>query len=197
MAAFLRDPGVDPVASCLADVPRPEFVLPQDVIVIPSIFEIHFWEVGYTQAEHILFFASLVVFLVYIGYLLIAGLVRLVRRGQRPTPANPVARFGQPLAGLVALLYIGFSLALRSALDSTATTTRLLLRFGLPVGYWPVFIIPWVAVILTAVLVVFAVLAWVRRYWLLPRRILFTLVALAAAAFATLAAYWGLLVLPF
>ena len=72
-----------------------------------------------------------------------------------------------------------------------------LVRFGLPADYWPAFTILWVAVILTLVLVVFALLAWVRRTWSLPRRLLFTLVTLAAVAFTSLAAFWGLLVLPF
>ena len=108
-----------------------------------------------------------------------------------------MARYGQPLAGLVGLLYVGFSLALRSAMSTTNATTPLLLRFGLPADYWPAFTILWVAVILTLVLVVFALLAWVRRTWSLPRRLLFTLVTLAAVAFASLAAFWGLLVLPF
>ncbi len=196
MAAFLRDPAVDPDASCLADLPGPEFVLPQDVMILPGAFEIHFWEVGYTRAEQYLFFTCLILFLAYIVFLLIAGVVRLLRRGKRPTPANPAARYGQPLAGLVALLYIVFSFALRSALNTTGATARLLLRFGLPAGYWPLFILLWVAAILTVVLVIVALLAWMRRYWSLPRRLLFTLVTLAAVAFAGLAAYWGLLHLP-
>ena len=197
MAAFLRDPAADPDTSCLADLLAPEFVLPQDVIILPSIFEIHFWEVGYTQAEQYLFFACQILFLAYVVFLLMAGIVQLVRRGQRPTPPSLAARYGQPLAGLVALLYTGFALALRSALGTTEASARLLLRFGLPAGCWPLFVILWLAVVLTVALVVVALLAWVRRFWSLTRRILFTLITLAAVAFAGLAAYWGLLVLPF
>ena len=56
---------------------------------------------------------------------------------------------------------------------------------------------PLAAALLTVVLVVFAVLAWVRHYWSVPKRLLFALVTLAALVFAGLGIYWGLLILPF
>jgi hypothetical protein len=60
-----------------------------------------------------------------------------------------------------------------------------------------VFFIPVIAAVLTAALVVIAILAWRRHYWSIPKRVLFSLVTLAAAAFTGLWAHWDMLTLLF
>jgi pimeloyl-ACP methyl ester carboxylesterase len=191
-AAFLNDPTTTPDAGCMADVPGPEFVLPQDIIIVPSVYELHHREIGYTQTEETLFLGSVLVLLVEIGFVVIAGIVLLVRRRRHPPSPDRVARFAHPLAGLIAVLNVGSSLAFRSALRATAAAAPYVLRFGLPTEYRPLLVVVLVAAILTAGLVIVAVLAWVRRYWSVAGRIFFSLVTAAAIVFAGLMGYWGL-----
>jgi hypothetical protein len=134
VAAFLNDPANEPDPGCMANVPGPEFVLPEDVAIAASVYEIHYGEIGYTSLEHSLFLACILVFIAEISYLVVAGIVRLVRRREPETQPDPIARFAHPLAGLVAMLNVGFSLALRSVLRSTAATASLALRFGGRIG---------------------------------------------------------------
>jgi pimeloyl-ACP methyl ester carboxylesterase len=195
LAAFLNDPTTAPDAGCMADVPGPEFVLSGEVTILPSIYEVHYGEVGYTKVEDRLFFGSLWVLTAGLAVLVIAGVVSLVRRQQRETRPDLIARLAYPLAGLVAVLYVGFFLVMRSVLRYLAATNGLALRFGLPVGYEALLIISTLAAVLTVVLVIFAVLAWVRGYWSLLGRVFFSLVTLAAAVLTGLMAYWGLLIL--
>jgi hypothetical protein len=197
IAAFLHDPTRDPDAGCIDEVPRPEFVRPQDVIVVPSIYEIHYGEVGYTAIENDLFFGSLLVLMAEIGFLVVAGILRLARRHKRATVPDRIVRFAHPLAGLVAVLNAGWSLALRSALRTTAATDPMMLRFGLPARYGPLFALPAFVAVMTAGLVVMAVLTWMRRSWSVVGRAFYTLVVLAAVVMTGLVAYWGLLTAAF
>jgi len=197
IAAFLNDPTVAPDAGCIAEMPGPEFVLPQDILIASSIYEIHYREIGYTLIEQGLFLGSLMVLILEIGFLIVAGTVRLVRRRERQTQPDLIVRFAHPLAGVVAVLTAGFSLALRSVLRHVAATDSMVLRFGVPTEYGPLFIIPLVTAVLTVGIFIFAVLAWARGYWSLPGRVFFSLVTLAAVVFAAIGAYWGLLTLLF
>jgi hypothetical protein len=58
-----------------------------------------------------------------------------------------------------------------------------------------VFVLAFVSVVLTVGVVVSAILTWWGRFWNVGRRIHYTLVALAALAFAWELLYWNLLVL--
>jgi pimeloyl-ACP methyl ester carboxylesterase len=193
MAAFLNDPTNRPDAGCIANVPGPEFALPEDVTVLPSIYELHYGEVGYTRIEDRLFVVSLWVLTAGPLIWVLAGVVSLVRRRGRESAPGLTERLAHPLASLVAILHLGFFLMMRSILRNLAATQRLVLNFGLPAGYEPVLIIPNVVALLTVALVVSAVLAWVRRYWSVLGRVFFTLVTLAAVVMTGLMAYWGLL----
>jgi hypothetical protein len=115
-------------------------------------------------------------------------------RHAHETPPDRIARLAQALAGLLAVVTIGFSLIMRSVLRSLAATNPMVLRFGLPAGYEPLLIIPTVAALLTVVLLIFTVLAWMRGYWSVLGRLFFTLVTLAALVFTGLMVTWGLLV---
>jgi pimeloyl-ACP methyl ester carboxylesterase len=194
MAAFLNDPGAAPDPSCIPEMPGPQFVLPEDVAILPSIYEIHYGQVGASRIEDMLFNGSLLVFGAEIAFLVIAGMVWLVRRRERDVRPDPIARFAHPLAGLAAVLCLAFSLVMRTVLRDLAATNRVVLRFGLPAEYGPPLNITTLIAVLTAVLVVFAALAWVRGYWSLLGRIFFSLVTLAALVFTGLMVYWGLLV---
>jgi hypothetical protein len=97
----------------------------------------------------------------------------------------------------VAVVNTGFVVALGMLLSSLDTTDPLLLYFGLPARYALLLLVPVLAALLTVVLVVLAVLAWVRCSWTVPRRVLLSAVTGAAVVLAGLMAYWGLLRLPY
>jgi hypothetical protein len=140
--------------------------------------------------------ACVLVFVVEIPYLIVAGIARLMRRGARPVPTERLSRLAHPLAGLVAVLNTGSVVALGVLLSTLDTTDPLLLYFGLPAAYAPLVLVPVLSAVLTVALVVLAVLAWMRRYWTVPKRVLLSAATLAAVVFAGLMAYWGLLRLP-
>lgn len=192
IAAFVDDPTTRPDASCMADVPAPEFVLPQDVIIASGIYEIHYREIGYSQHEENLFLGSLIVFMIGVVYAIIAGVVWWVRRKRHPTP-DRLALIAHLLAGVFGALNIGYSFALRAALRATAASAPNVLRFGLPVKYWPLFVVPPITALLSVVLIVFTFIAWRRQYWTVVGRIIFSLTTLAAIIFTGLLAHWGMI----
>jgi hypothetical protein len=70
---------------------------------------------------------------------------------------------------------------------STAQTV-----YGLPGWAHVLFVLPVVIAALSVGLLVFAILAWMRRFWSLPGRIHFSLVALSGLAFVVWLVYWNL-----
>jgi hypothetical protein len=198
VADFLNDPTVAPDASCIADVPRPDFVIPQDVTILPGIYraQLDVGEAPRSIPVLSVLLACVLVFLIEIGYLVAAGIARLVRRRARSVPMGRLERLAHPFAGLVAVIHTGFVAALGMLLSTLDTKEPLLLFFGVPSGYAPLLFVPVVAAVLTVALVALALLAWVRRYWRVPKRVLFSAVTGAAVALAGLMAYWGLLRLP-
>ena len=94
------------------------------------------------------------------------------------------------MTGLIDAL---FAAALAWLIAQTYAQQPRLGIFGLPPEAAPLFVAPWVAVALAAILVFLALLACVRRYWSLWGRVHFTLVVLAAAGFAWLVYQLGLM----
>ena len=69
-------------------------------------------------------------------------------------------------------------------------------RFGLPADYTPAYFLGGVSLALavfSGVLVILAAVSWVKRYWSLPRRIFFSLVAAVAVLFVVMIARWGMI----
>jgi pimeloyl-ACP methyl ester carboxylesterase len=103
------------------------------------------------------------------------------------------AGFARWLATVTLLLDLLFAAALVALIVLTSEQQPGLLVFGLPPKAAPLFVVPWIAVALTAGLVGFTFLAWKDGYWSLAGRVHFSLVAAAAAGFLWLLYYWGLL----
>jgi pimeloyl-ACP methyl ester carboxylesterase len=197
IAAFLDDPSSAPDTRCIADMPSPEFVLPQDIRVAPGLYPVVF-DIGKSSGlEDNLQMACLLVFLAEIGLLAIGGILQLVRHRERAMPRDGIARFAHPLAGLVAVLNVGLSVAVSAMVRTLADTNRLTLRFGVPAEYAPLFVIPVVAAILTLGLVITVVVVWVRGHRTVLERAFLSLVTLAAVVFVGLMVSWDLLTLPF
>jgi pimeloyl-ACP methyl ester carboxylesterase len=197
-AAFINDPLTEPDASCMADAPGREFVLPQDVLIMDglyrSLFEVSLGSPTGDPLLEAVFIASTLLFVAEVIYLVIAGIVRIVSPRRRSVSSDRITQFAHPLAGLVVLLNIVFFMGWSNFVyPEISSTIPIMLRFGVPVEYTPLFIFPVLAFILTLGLVIVAILAWMRRYWSMPGRIFFSLVTLAAIGFAGFMIRWDVL----
>jgi len=204
IADFLNDPGSTPGATCLSDARRPEFVLPQDIYIAPGVYHIiHDIEFSGPRGEPWLEAAAMVallIFLAEIGFVLITGIARRVRPRKGQAAPDPIARIAHPLAGLIAVLNSISPFVVTDINNYFLSTDPLVLRFGLSTAYPPVLhlaILVLAGTVLTVGLVIITPLAWVRRYWSIPSRVLFSLVTLAALFFVALMAHWDLLGLLF
>ena len=88
------------------------------------------------------------------------------------------------LCALNVLFLIGLGLIVSNTAD---------LAFGVPPLLTTLFALALVSAILTVGVVVSTILAWWGRFWSVGRRVHYTLVALAALAFAWELVYWNLL----
>lgn len=190
-AAFLDDPGKKPDLSCLETAPHPRFVLPDEIILAPAIYEIHYGELGYSMLEENLFLGSWLT-LIGSGLLaLIASVINLARR-RKPIPSAKGAWIAISLLIMSAITALFWGYALRFALQSVAASTSNILRFGLPARYWWLFVIVLLIGLMTIALIVMSVLTWKRSYWRMIGKIGFSLATLAAVIFCSVLARWGL-----
>ena len=204
IAEFLKDPASRPGAACVSDAPKPEFVLPQDIFIAPGVYRtLYDIDFGGPRGEPWLEAAAviaLLTFLAEIGFVLITGIVRLVRPGKSETSPDPIARIAHPLAGLVAGINTISPFVVTTVNNHFLSTDPLVLRFGLATAYPPVLhlaVLVLAGTVLTVGLAIITPLAWVRCYWTFPARVLFSLVTLAALFFVALMAHWDLLSLLF
>ena len=193
--AFLNDPTAVPDSSCMADVPGPSFILPDNVAIAPGFYNsINDIDMGNpdrgSPVLEILSGASLILFLLVIVYLLVAGAVRLIRRDK-----HPAARITSVLAGLTAVAGWALVILISEVNHNLSRTDWLILHFGLPLDYPPALatavLVP-VFVILTIGLLIATALDWRRRAGSVRRRAFFTLAAVAAILFAGLMIRWDL-----
>jgi hypothetical protein len=127
----------------------------------------------------------------FLSGLLVWPVAAAQRRGAQPAERTP--GFARWLAIMTGLIDVLFAAALVALMAQTYVRQPGLLVFGLPPEAAPLFVVPWVAAALVVVLVLLAVLAWVRGYWSVWGRVHFTLVVLAAAGFAWLVYQLGLM----
>jgi pimeloyl-ACP methyl ester carboxylesterase len=190
-AAFLDNPDKKLDLSCVETAPRPRFVLSNEVIIAPDIYEIHYGELGYSMLEENIFLGS---WLTLIGtglVALIAGLVKLVRRNNQQSPQDTTKRLAHPLLIILPVTTFIWGFALRYSLRSIAASTPNVLRFGLPDAYWWIFAIAILIGLMSLALTVITVLAWKRSYWSLHGRIAISATSLAAITISIMLGYWG------
>jgi CubicO group peptidase (beta-lactamase class C family) len=148
-----------------------------------------------TRNLHLLLFLSGT--LLFLGALIVWPIGFFAGRRKRPAAAQPTplpARLARWAAALFGLLW------LVSLLGLVSIFAEILPGFGVP-GVWfgippllnIVLALTYVLGGLALVILVFAVLAWVRRYWSLGRRIYYTLLALLALLLTWSLVYWNLL----
>jgi pimeloyl-ACP methyl ester carboxylesterase len=188
---FLENPDNKPDLSCVAIAPKPRFVLPNEIIIAPDMYEIHYGEIGYSMLEENLFMGSWMTLIGTGVIALIRSLIKLLRWNKQEAPQDTAKRLAQPLFIILPVTTLIWGFAFRSSLRSVAATTFNVLRFGLPAAFWWIFAVAILMGLMTLTLVVVTAMAWKRHYWLLLGRIAISITTLAAITFNSMLAYWG------
>jgi pimeloyl-ACP methyl ester carboxylesterase len=190
-AAFLDNPGAEVDLSCVETAPEPGFVLPDEIIIAPAVYEIHYGELGYSVAEENLFLLS---WLTLIGTGLVALgaiVIKLIRRRKQISSDISMCA-AAPLLILLATVVLFWGYALRFTLQSVAATASNTLRFGLPDENWWLFAIVLLIGLMTIALIALTMIAWIRNYWTLLGRVAISVTGFAAIIFCAILANWGL-----
>jgi len=86
------------------------------------------------------------------------------------------------LAAFTSLLGLAFIVALGAVILVTAQDNPFLLGFGVPAGAKPIFVLAWIFLLGTVVVVLLAISAWRQRWWTLAGRLHYLFIALACIA---------------
>jgi hypothetical protein len=133
---------------------------------------------------------SLVLFLAAVIAYPARGLGRRYYRQAYP-PAVPPTPLGARLALWTAWVFALLSLVFWVTFTLIMSDLNSLV-FGLPPAVNALMVAPYILAVLVVGMLVFAVLAWVKKYWTLTGRIFYTLLALAAVAHVWFLNYWNL-----
>jgi pimeloyl-ACP methyl ester carboxylesterase len=190
VTAFFDDPEADLDLSCLSDITPPTYVLPEEIIIDPAIYEVHWNELGASMLEENLFLGSLIAQVGCAALILISGFVNYLRH-KKLYQRGKASKATQPLAVSLGLFSLFWAYGLRFLLNNVANAAPIILRFGMPAVTWQIFVMAILIGILSVILLVLVILSWRRGYWSLYRRILVSVSALAALTFSGMLAYWG------
>ncbi len=203
--AFINNPMAVPDSSCIAVVPGPSFILPDDVAIAPGIYNsINDIDMGNPdRGKPLLEFlagASLIQFLLVIGYLLLVVGGRLINRKKYPRTPAQIVRITTIVAGITAVAGWVLVILISNFNSHLSRTDWLLLHFGLPLDYSPVLataiLVP-IFIMLTLGLVILTGIAWKRRDGSVGWRAFFALTTVAAILFSGLMIRWDLHALLF
>jgi pimeloyl-ACP methyl ester carboxylesterase len=176
MAAFLNQPSAALDTSCVAAIAPASFTT--DVYMNAGVYRL---AAQLQPPDFIRMLGRGLILLLLLSAVVVWPATALLRRlRRRPASTMPaVAKRARLLAGFTALLGIAFVLALGALIAATAQDNAFLLGFGVPVSAGPIFLLPWLLMIGTIGVVLFAVVAWARHWWTLTGRLHYSLVALA------------------
>lgn len=188
--AFVARPGADLDASC-ADRPSGRFLVPRDLLVLPALRESFGGkpgEAGPALVGLLARSASLFAGILLLATALVVYPLARLLRGRRAEEEDPgfagaLSRWAPRLAVLELVCLVAFLLALVRALTASMAASPALLALGaLLADQERIFVIPFVATFLAALMVAAAVAIWVRRQRTLAGRLYFTLLAAAGLA---------------
>ena len=189
MSDFLRNPSRQPDASCATAAPQ--FILPDDVFLVPNFYEFYVGYIGRNKLEHDIYLALENTLPLAFMLVLVVVVVWLILWRWRKVRFDRIVFGGLLMAGLVSLLWYAISLQMRALSHRVAGSA--LLRFGVPAAAdttaWFAAIL--VIAALTVGLVALAIYAWVRSWRPLLPRIALMVTMLPAVGFAVLLAVWG------
>jgi hypothetical protein len=184
---FLDDPQAEPDASCIDEMPPPDFLTATDIQATPAIYRL---DRDLVQDRDPIQLAIGALTLLVLGSTLVYGVVYGLswlrsRRGEAPEGAVLVAT-------TAAVLNLGFAIGLVLILLNVDT---MILAFGLPSGAWPLLVLPFVAMAVTVLLGVIVVQAWRRDEGTGFHRVALTISALGSACFFVWLLARGMLIL--
>lgn len=199
VATFLSAPTSEPDSSCLENEPSgPPFVTSANVLFIGlfaqllSLTPTAFIEIGLL----ILFLAALLS-----GWLIwpLALIIRLIIRkpasqSEEPPRRSPwLAYLPRWLTLLIGLIGFIFLISLFIAVGLTIFDNEALLFAGLPMTYWPLFLLPPLMVLLTALMLLVMMMNWLRGYGSIWGRLYQLLLTVAALGYIGILGHWGML----
>ena len=178
--AFLEDP-TDPInTDCVAGIAPASFTT--DVFMNAGVYRLAKLLQNTPAPAHI---ASLgLILLLLLSAVVIWPLAWVVRRvRRRDEPAQLGANRARLLAAFTSLLALGFLVGLGAVVFITAQENPFLLGFGVPGSASPIFFLPWLVVLATFGIAMFAITAWKEHWWGLAGRVHYLLVTIACVGF--------------
>jgi pimeloyl-ACP methyl ester carboxylesterase len=173
---FINDPTIAPDAVCMESMPPPDFITSGELYPTSAAYHLN---TGVVEGDN----PPLTALLAFCALLFAAGVVVLpiLWIGTWRSGAARRGHWAYILVVLAAGLNIAFIVLTMRALSGG---DPLMLTYGLPPRASRWLFLPAVTSLLTIAGIVALVLAWTRRYWTRPRRIFFSLVVIACAAFS-------------
>ncbi len=216
--SFLADPTTPPEAGCINAIDGPKFITPGALVRLPVLSKLlnledgTGWQAGlYLLALLFLFFSLVIYPLVWFIRLfnhkpprpetLVTGEEGVITGVNMASPGSRASGYACPgfyrlapwLAALTALLLLIFTAVFIGVVVSMASTNDIRILLGLPGAARPLFLLPLVVVGLVALMVAFALAAWIRRSGSLAGRFYFSLLTLAAFVCVFVLGSWGML----
>ncbi len=189
-ASFLAAPQHQPDTNCVAQLSGPTFIAPANTLMSPSIQRLLALLNNNNYTVLLVLLLSLLMLLSFIVIWPLGWIIRLLRR--EPGERRPVAWIARGVAMLAGLLSLIFVVGVIVALFRTEDQNNIVLFFGLPRQYGPLFALPLVIVLLVLGMLIFVTLAWRRGFWSVWGRLYYTLLTLSALGVASIFLWWGL-----
>jgi pimeloyl-ACP methyl ester carboxylesterase len=211
--AFLRNPATPPdaAAACLAEQTAPDFLTPGGLVRLPILPHLLNLEEG-TGWQALIFFLALFFLLTALLVYPAVWLFRMVSGSNRPRPAaaqpdyayqtpdlggesagsRGLYRFAPWLAALTGLALLVFTAVFLGVVINMIMENDWRLLLGLPGSARPLFLLPPAAAVLTLVMLLTALVAWMRGLGSVWGRLYFTLLTAAAGACVAILAVWGI-----
>jgi hypothetical protein len=190
---FLDRPDTRPDTGCL-DNRRPTGFVPGNARVVRLLGQLNLLETSsliLTGVAGTLLLALLSTFIIWPVVLVVNRI-----RGRTATLSNSKRGFGWLCKGLVVLfggLAIVFVTGLSLFFIQTFDSTPLLIMSAVPAYATPLFVLPWLLLLLAITIAVASVLTWVIRLWSIWGRLYYTFVAFCAAGYVLILYLTGMM----
>ncbi|MFZ6028483.1 MAG: alpha/beta fold hydrolase [Chloroflexota bacterium] len=189
--AFWQNPGQAPDTACVAEQSTPAFISRDGLLPLPLLSRLLGLD-PLLLPEAVLFALAWLGGFSSVFILPVAWAVQFFKRRKADTTARPalLLRF----AGLAALLHsltvlVFGGLMIKILLDRLYDN---LLVFGFHASVWPVFLLPWIALLLTLAMLVIVLAGWRSPAWSIWRKGYYTFVFLSGLACVGTLVYWRL-----
>lgn len=201
MGDFLNNPTVAPDTSCLADIEQPHFITPDEILLNTYPMQVN------AGLERVLDGASsfnvfwqsnvmglMVMFLLTSVFIVpVAFLIRILSSSETRPEIPGFLKVAGLWPMLTAILGFIFLVGLVVGVFYTFINVSDFAYFGMPLSFRPLFVLPWGILLLTVLMSISMVVAWVKGTWSIGWRIYYTLLTLAALLYTAAMVAWGAL----